>query len=694
VRGGGLLPLRRSEGASSTWASLTFLYLQSCESVSLMVSCEFTPSSTFHTISSTGPRRIARSTMASLWFLCALPLLAHAAASKADHAVTWPPANWPEASSSYEWWPAPPFTTESGPISPHRSKPPVTISMTGIPSSTYSSPPEYSSAWGSTLSSSSANATSSGPPSPTGPAGGNGTLPACKPIQYDFPAGSGSNDERAEAVKAMYLEAWNAYSAHAFGKDELLPLNASSINNWYGWGVTIVDGIDTAIIMNLTDVVAQQLAFIAGVDFTRTAYGPVEIFDVNIRYVGGLLSAYDLLKSGQFPNDYDQGHVEALLSQAVTLADKIAFGFDSPTGLAASNVNFTSDTPVFGTYTIAATNTTYNATNTASTGTFILEWARLSDLTGNATYRRLAERAESYLVNPSPAPVFPGLVGTEFDVDTGEMLTFDGGWHSGVDSMLEYLLKIYQYQVTPTTTQYKDFWLTAVQSTVEYIAVHPYHFPDLTFISELDVNGSLQYAEDSFTCFAGGNFLLGARLLDLPQLLDLGVAVTDGCHWTYNTTVTGLEPIGWAWYNESDLAYDPLDDNDAAARKLAAKYGYWIPQDDENWEFRPEEIESIFYAYRITGDARWAEYNWEIFQAINETARNDVAFATVDNVNMPFGGTMSNNLDSYVFTPPPLFSRFEMLVWLADVRMPKTGSSSPRCSSTSTSPSPTRASST
>ena len=445
------------------------------------------------------------------------------------------------------------------------------------------------------------------------------------------------------------MYSWNAYKKYAFGMDELLPLNKSGINDWYGWGVTIVDGIDTAIVMNLTDIVQEQLAFIETIDFTTTPYGPVEIFDTNIRYVGGLLSAYDLLKSGLFPNNYPESQIDALLSQAVTLADKIAFGFDSPTGLAASNVNFTSDTPVFGTYTVSGTGVTYNATNTASTGTFILEWARLSDLTGNETYRRLTERAESYLVNPSPAPVYPGLVGTEFDVDTGKMITFDGGWHAGVDSFLEYLIKIYQYKKTPTTTRYKNFWLTATQSTIEYIALQPYGFPDLTFISQLDVNGSIEYFEDDFTCFCGGNFLLGGALLDMPQLTALGIAATDSCHQTYNQTLTGLGPIAWAWYNASNLAYDVEDDNDAAERKFAKRHGFFIPDGDENWEFRPEEIESIFYSHRITGDARWAEYNWQIFQAIQNTAKNDVAYATVNNVNMPFGGSMSNNLDSFWF---------------------------------------------
>lgn len=67
---------------------------------------------------------------------------------------------------------------------------------------------------------------------------------------------------------------------------------------------------------------------------------------------------------------------------------------------------------------------------------------------------------------------------------------------------------------------------------------------------------------------------------------------------------------------------------------------------DEEYASFPESIESLFYSYRITGEERFQEYAWEVFLAINETARTNVAFATVNNVNMPYGGSMSNALDS------------------------------------------------
>lgn len=473
-----------------------------------------------------------------------------------------------------------------------------------------------------------------------------GSLPTstCKNVQAQSIKG---DQEKAEAVKAAFRYGWNGYKKYASGFDELMPLSANGTNNRYGWGLTIVDSIDTAIIMGLDDIVQEMMEFIARIDFRLPKTDePVQMFETNIRYLGGLISAYDLLKSGEFTRRYNQQQVDMLLKQAVTLADKLAYGFNTPTGIPAVFVNFTNNVPIPDTYPAPATNRTYNSTNTASIGTFLLEFSRLSDISGNATYRRLAERANSYLINPTPAPVYPGLVGTQFDTDTGRMLTFNGGWQAGVDSFLEYLIKSLQYKPTNTTQQYKNFWLTAVQSTIQHIAVQPFGFPNLTFLSRLSANGTLEYLMDDFSCFAGGNFLLGGALLDMPQLTSLGIDVVDGCHQTYNTTATGLGPLAWVWFNEQNRAFDPTDENDAAARKSASRRGFFIPPRLENWFSRPEPLESIFYAYRITGEERWKDYAWEVFGAIEKTARNKIAYAAVNNVDIREGGSMSNNLDS------------------------------------------------
>ncbi|KAJ5662382.1 mannosyl-oligosaccharide alpha-1-2-mannosidase 1B [Penicillium maclennaniae] len=460
----------------------------------------------------------------------------------------------------------------------------------------------------------------------------------CRKVQYDFPASTNKNDPRAEAVKQAYVREWDQYYKYAFSHDDLLPLTHNGTNDLFGWGASVVDAIDTAIVMGLTDIVEKQLKHIASVDFTKSAY-IVNFFDINIRYLGGLLSAYDLIKSGKFPNPYDEHLVEALLSQAKSLATAISPVFDTVTGLPASQINLTTGEVIQSSSTINGT--TYNSTNTAQAGTMILEYYRLSDLTGDETFREHAKKAESYLINPRPAPIYPGLVGTELDTDTGKFITFDAGWEAGVDSFIEYLIKTYLYDPSDEyTQQLRDFWVITAESSIQNIALHPYHHPELTFLSQSDTNGSLMWTMDDYSCFAGGNLLLGGAYLDRPDISDLGVKMADSCHWLFNTTTTGLNPSTIAWYNQNNTAYDNEYNLNATYRAEAAKNGYFIT--DPSYRDYPEPIESIWYAYRITGDTRWQDYNWEIFQALDTERSKSTPYAEISDVNAPGGGELIN----------------------------------------------------
>lgn len=64
--------------------------------------------------------------------------------------------------------------------------------------------------------------------------------------------------------------------------------------NRNGWGASIVDAMTTAILMRQNDAVYKQLEYIATVDFTKTP-DTVSLFETTIRYLGGLISGYDLL---------------------------------------------------------------------------------------------------------------------------------------------------------------------------------------------------------------------------------------------------------------------------------------------------------------------------------------------------------------------------------------------------------------
>lgn len=60
------------------------------------------------------------------------------------------------------------------------------------------------------------------------------------------------------------------------------------------WGASAVDALGTAILMDLPDIVNDIVGFIPSIDFSNPE-GDVNVFETTIRYLGGLLSAFDLL---------------------------------------------------------------------------------------------------------------------------------------------------------------------------------------------------------------------------------------------------------------------------------------------------------------------------------------------------------------------------------------------------------------
>ena len=55
---------------------------------------------------------------------------------------------------------------------------------------------------------------------------------------------------------------------------------------------------------------------------------------------------------------------------------------------------------------------------------------------------------------------------------------------------------------------------------------------------------------------------------------------------------------------------------------------------DTNAKARPETVESLFIAFRLTGDSRYRDWGWEIFSAIEKHCRvPSGGYASVMNVD-------------------------------------------------------------
>ncbi|KAK7547123.1 glycoside hydrolase [Phyllosticta citricarpa] len=438
---------------------------------------------------------------------------------------------------------------------------------------------------------------------------------------------AGPNKERADAVKEAFQFAWNGYYTYAFPNDDLHPISNTAGNSRNAWGASAVDALSTALVMGKTEVVKQILDYIPTIDYTTTAT-EVSMFETTIRYLGGMISSYELL-TGPLKNlSNDTRGVQALLDQSVNLANALKFAFDlNPTGIPSNNIYFTNHsddgTPSNGIATI---------------GTLVLEWTRLSDLTGIDEYGQLTQKAESYLLNPQPAynEPFPGLIGTYVGLDNGSFIDATGGWIGGDDSFYEYLIKMWVYD--PNRFElYKDRWVTAVESSITYLASNPDSRPDLTYLAAYD-NSTILKVSEHLACFNGGNFILGGNVLGREEFVDFGIKLVDGCRNTYKSTRTGIGPEVFSWNTTT------LPANQSA---FYEQNGFWIRTSDYN--LRPEVLESYYYAYRQTKDPKYQEWAWEAFRAINASARRGSGFTSIKNVNVAGGGAAGDNQESFFF---------------------------------------------
>jgi len=140
----------------------------------------------------------------------------------------------------------------------------------------------------------------------------------------------------------------------------------------------------------------------------------VQNFEIVIRLLGGLLSAYQLDGDPKF------------LSLAQDLGDRLLPVFNSPTGMPYRYVNLKTG-KIDG-----------NVSNPAEIGTLAVEFGQLSRLTGKPVYFEKAKKAVVELFNRRSKI---GLVGSTINIETGEWVDKSSHISGGIDSYYEYLLK-------------------------------------------------------------------------------------------------------------------------------------------------------------------------------------------------------------------------------------------------------------
>lgn len=154
-------------------------------------------------------------------------------------------------------------------------------------------------------------------------------LPTGKPkpiakVQFNFKKESAlqktDREHKLSVIRSVFKRSWDGYRRFAWLEDELKPETNTSRNPFAGWGATLVDALDTLWIMGMKEEFDEAAKAVDQIDFTTTVRPDIPLFETTIRYLGGLLAAYDV--SGK--------KYKNLLTKAEELAEILISAFDTP----------------------------------------------------------------------------------------------------------------------------------------------------------------------------------------------------------------------------------------------------------------------------------------------------------------------------------------------------------------------------
>ncbi|KAL2822447.1 glycoside hydrolase [Aspergillus granulosus] len=445
------------------------------------------------------------------------------------------------------------------------------------------------------------------------------TLPQ---IQFSFlpptPEAEETRKARQTRIKQTFLKAWRSYEAYAWKADELQPISGSRKNTFGGWGATLVDNLDTLLLMGLHEEFQRAVASLMDVDFSphSSSQSNINLFETTIRYLGGFLAAYDL-----------SGCTDPrLLDKAVQIGDMIYASFDTETRMPVTRWN---------PHKAAGGEQQYPAAQAiiAEIASSSLELTRLSQLTGDMRYFDAISRITDVLDEQQYSTKIPGLWPVGVNAQTPDLTQSSTFTFGGMaDSAYEYLGKTYQLLGgVGRATQYKKLYEGAMSTGAEQLLFRPM-VPDHADILVSGVAHATTFAvgmetrSEHLACFAGGMYALGGKLFANDTHLTIGRKITDGCIWLYKNSPLGIMPEMFSLSACPSLGECPWDERQEVAFTAVR---------DKRYILRPEAIESVFYMWRITGEERYRDAAWEMFEAIDTHTSTALANAALRDVTQP-----------------------------------------------------------
>ena len=373
-------------------------------------------------------------------------------------------------------------------------------------------------------------------------------------------------DAMVQKVREAAQHAWQGYTKYANGYDELKPLSKKG-RNWYKYSLlmTPMDAFDTFEILGLTKEAGEAKELIlTKLDFNVD--DEIQVFEITIRLLGGLITAYE--------RDGDK----KFLVLATDLADRMMPAFKTSTGMPYRFVHLQS----------GAVRDSIN--NPAEIGTLMMEFGKLSKLTGNDLYYNTAKKAIMYVYDHRSKI---NLVGEQINVITGKWMSDQSHISGYIDSYYEYLYKSWLLFGDKDFKTAFDIHNAAIK---KYLL---YKTPNGTFMRHVNMNSGQQTATvygalDAFyagLCAFAGDIKTGADIQKANY---------------YMWTKFNIEPEEFNFKTDSVLS------------------AYYV--------LRPENLESCFYMYRLTHKDEYLKMGERMVSDIVTHCRTEEAYCALKNI--------------------------------------------------------------
>lgn len=382
----------------------------------------------------------------------------------------------------------------------------------------------------------------------------------------------------AETLRAtvtdMFDFGFSNYMGMAYPRDHLLPISCKGGSFEGDLAITLVDTLDTLMLMDrLSDIEAAIEVLPEILDFDKGAY--VNVFEINIRVLGGLISTHLLLtKTPELIPEYNG----FFLDKAVVLGDKLLAAFNTSSGLPSKHMN------------LGYPNATGGITSTAAAGTFLLEFAALSKATGNMVYWDKAAAAMRTIYS---ARSELGLVGSWLDTEDAKWTNPEVSIGRESDSYYEYLLK--------------GYLMLGDEELLDMFA---------------DLYGAMVKYMKRTTADGGNPFFLNVNMF--TGTVTTSTICSLGAFWPGLQVLMGMEEDArelHSLYAEAWRIYGFIPEQFDQSLQNAANLGYIL---------RPEHIESTYLLYTLTGDESFLKMAATILRLLQLT-KTECGYAQLRN---------------------------------------------------------------